>query len=299
MAKENLNDLSAFVAVARARSFTRAAVQMGVSQSALSQAVRELEARLGVQLISRTTRSVAPTQAGERLLMTVAPRLEEIEAELLAVRASQEKPAGTVRITTPGDAADAILLPKLARILPDYPLLKVEIASDYRLVDIVEQRFDAGVRIGDQIAKDMIAMRIGPDLPLIVVGSPAYFSRRPPPATPHDLISHTCVNIRMPTHGQLIPWQFRKGKQELNVRVDGQLIVNGSPQLTKAALEGMGLAYVLEESVREHIDRGELWPVLMDWCPTLMGYHLYYPSRRPSPALAVVIEALRYTKREK
>jgi DNA-binding transcriptional LysR family regulator len=296
MAKENLNDLSAFIAVARARSFTGAAARMGVSQSALSQAVRDLEGRLGIQLISRTTRSVAPTEAGERLLVSVAPRLEEIEAELLALRASQEKPAGTVRITTPSDAADAILLPKLARILPDYPHLKVEIASDYRMVDIVEQRFDAGVRLGNLIAKDMIALRIGPDLPVLVVGSPSYFGRRAPPVTPHDLVDHTCINIRLPTHGQLPVWEFKKDGQQLNVRVDGQIIVNNSQQIINAALEGMGLAYVLEQSVEEHIDRGRLQPVLKDWCPTLMGYHLYYPSRRPSPAFAVVIEALRYRK---
>lgn len=296
MARENLNDLSAFVAVARAKSFTRAAAQMGVSQSALSQAVRELEGRLGVQLISRTTRSVAPTEAGERLLMTVAPRLEEIEAELLALRASPDKPAGTVRITTPDLAADSIILPKLARILPDYPHLKVEITSDYTLVDIVEQGFDAGVRLGDQIAKDMIALRIGPDLPMTLVGSPLYFSRRPPPATPHDLIDHICINMRLPTHGQLPGWEFRKGKQQLNVRVNGQLVVNGSPQLINAALEGMGLAYVIKDAVKEHLDHGRLRPVLLDWCPILTGFHLYYPSRRQSPAFALVIETLRYRK---
>jgi DNA-binding transcriptional LysR family regulator len=296
MARENLNDLSAFVAVARAKSFTRAAAQMGVSQSALSQAVRELEGRLGVQLISRTTRSVAPTEAGERLLLTVAPRLEEIEAELLALRASPGKPVGTVRITTPDHAADTILLPKLAKVLPDYPDLKVEITSDYKLVDIVEQRFDAGVRIGDQIAKDMIALRIGPDLPVAVVGSPCYFDRRPSPATPHDLVDHSCINIRMPTLEQLPPWEFRNGKQSLNVRVNGQVVVNGTPQLINAALEGMGLAYVLNDSVKEHIDRGRLRPVLLDWCPILTGYHLYYPSRRQSPAFALVIETLRYEK---
>lgn len=294
MAKENLNDLSAFIAVARARSFTRAAAQIGVSQSALSQAIRQLEGRLGVQLILRTTRSVAPTEAGERLLITVAPRLEEIEAELLALRASQDKPAGTVHITTPDHAADSILLPKLAKILPDYPHLKVEITSDYTLVDIVEHRFDAGVRIGDQIAKDMIALRIGPDLPTTVVGSPSYFSRHPLPVIPHDLIDHTCINIRMPTHEQIPVWAFENGEQELNVRTEGQIIVNGSAQLINAALEGIGLAYVLKDSARDHIDRGQLKSVLTDWCPTLMGYHLYYPSRRASPALAVVIETLRY-----
>jgi DNA-binding transcriptional LysR family regulator len=296
MARENLNDLSAFVAVARAKSFTRAAAQMGVSQSALSQAVRELEARLGVQLISRTTRSVAPTEAGERLLTTVAPRLEEIEAELVALRASPDKPAGTVRITTPDHAADTILLPKLAKILHDYPDLKVEITSDYKLVDIVEQRFDAGVRIGDQIAKDMIALRIGPDLPVAVVGSPCYFKRRPSPSTPHELVDHSCINIRMPTHEQLPLWEFKNREQSINVRVNGQVIVNGTPQLINAAVEGMGLAYVLNDSVKEHIDCGRLQSVLLDWCPVLTGFHLYYPSRRQSPAFELVIKALRHEK---
>jgi DNA-binding transcriptional LysR family regulator len=296
MARENLNDLSAFVAVARAKSFTRAAAQMGVSQSALSQAVRELEARLGVQLISRTTRSVAPTEAGERLLTTVAPRLEEIEAELLALRASPDKPAGTVRITTPDHAADTILLPKLAKILPDYPDLKVEITSDYKLVDIIEQRFDAGVRIGDQIAKDMIALRIGPDLPVAVVGSPCYFKRRPAPSTPHELVDHSCINIRMPTHEQLPLWEFKNREQSINVRANGQVIVNGTPQLINAALEGIGLAYVLNDSVKEHIDCGRLQSVLLDWCPILTGFHLYYPSRMQSPAFELVIEALRHEK---
>lgn len=296
MARENLNDLSAFVAVARAKSFTRAAAQMGVSQSALSQAVRELEARLGVQLISRTTRSVAPTEAGERLLTTVAPRLEEIEAELVALRASPDKPAGTVRITTPDHAADTILLPKLAKILHDYPDLKVEITSDYKLVDIVEQRFDAGVRIGDQIAKDMIALRIGPDLPVTVVGSPCYFKRRPAPSTPHELVDHSCINIRMPTHEQLPLWEFKNREQLIKVRANGQVIVNGTPQLINAALEGMGLAYVLNDSVKEHIDCGRLQSVLLDWCPILTGFHLYYPSRRQSPAFELVIEALRHEK---
>lgn len=296
MARENLNDLSAFVAVARAKSFTRAAAQMGVSQSALSQAVRELERRLGIQLISRTTRSVAPTEAGERLLVTVGPRLMEIEAELLALRASPDKPAGTVRITTPDLAADAILLPKLAKVLPDYPHLKVEITSDYTLVDIVEQGFDAGVRLGDQIAKDMIALRIGPDLPMTLVGSPRYFSRHAPPSTPHDLIDHVCINMRLPTLGQLPVWEFRKGKQQLNVRVDGQLVVNGSAQLIKAALEGMGLAYVMKDAIEEHLTQGRLLPVLPDWCPVLTGFHLYYPSRRQSPAFALVIETLRLKK---
>ena len=296
MAKENFNDLAAFVAVARNRSFTRAAAQLGVSQSALSQTIRDLEARLGVGLISRTTRSVAPTEAGDRLLQTVAPRLEEIERELLKLRTSCDKPGGTVRITTPGYAADSILLPKLAAILPEYPDIKVEISADYKMVDIVEQRFDAGVRLGSLIAKDMIAMRIGPDMLVSVVGSPAYFSRKPQPGSPQDLVNHTCLNVRMPTHGHVHTWEFAKDGQQLNVRVNGQVTLNGSPQTINAAVSGLGLAYLLRESVQEYIDEGRLVSVLDDWCPTLTGYHLYYPNRRQSPAFSILVEALRYAR---
>lgn len=295
MARENLNDLLAFVAVAREASFTRAAAQLGVSQSALSQTIRALEARLGIRLLARTTRSVSPTEAGDRLLATLAPRFEEIEAEVAALSELRDKPAGTIRITTVDHAADVILLPKLAKLLPDYPDIKVEINTDYRLVDIVEQRFDAGVRLGDQVAKDMIAVRIGPDMPMAVVGSPAYFAKRPPPKKPQDLIEHLCINIRLPTYGGLYAWEFKKGKHELNVRVDGQLVVNGMPQLVSGALGGLGLACTLKDRVQEHIDAGRLRSVLEDWCPTFPGYHLYYPSRRQSsPAFALLVNALRY-----
>lgn len=295
MARENLNDFFAFVAVAREASFTRAAAQLGVSQSALSQTIRALEARLGIRLLARTTRSVSPTEAGDRLLATLAPRFEEIEAEVAALSELRDKPAGTIRITTVDHAADVILLPKLAKLLPDYPDIKVEINTDYRLVDIVEQRFDAGVRLGDQVAKDMIAVRIGPDMPMAVVGSPAYFAKRPLPKKPQDLIEHLCINIRLPTHGGLYAWEFKKGKRELNVRVDGQLVVNGMPQLVSGALGGLGLACTLKDRVQEHIDAGRLQSVLEDWCPTFPGYHLYYPSRRQSsPAFALLVNALRY-----
>ena len=297
MAQKNFNDLLAFVTVARERSFTRAAAQLGVSQSALSHTIRGLETRLGIRLLTRTTRSVSPTEAGERLLHTVGPRFEEIEAELAALSELRDKPAGTIRITTSDHAADSILLPKLAPILPDYPDLKIEINTDYRLLDIVEQRFDAGVRLGDQVAKDMIAVRIGPDQPTALVASPAYFERHRPPKKPEDLTEHVCINIRLPTHGGLYAWEFKKGKRELNVRVDGQFIVNGMPQLVHGALQGLGLAFTLKDRVQEYIDKGQLQSVLEDWCPTFPGYHLYYPSRRQSsPAFALLIDTLRYKK---
>lgn len=295
--KENLNDLAAFVSVAREGSFTRAAAQLGVSQSALSQTIRGLEERLGLRLLTRTTRRVAPTDAGERLLAAVGPRLEGIEADLDALSALRDKPSGTIRITASEHAADSILLPKLVALLPAYPDIKVEINTDYRMVDIVEQRFDAGVRLGEQVAKDMIAVRVGPDVRMAVVGAPAYFARRPVPKKPQDLMEHDCINVRLPTHGGLLPWDFRKGRQELNVRVEGTLVFNGFPQILKAALAGMGLAFTLEEVVEQHIAEGRLVRVLDDWCAPFPGYHLYYPSRRQtSPAFALVVDALRYRK---
>jgi DNA-binding transcriptional LysR family regulator len=293
--KENLNDLSAFVLVARAGSFTRAAAQLGVSQSALSQTVRGLEERLGLRLLTRTTRSVAPTDAGERLLATIGPKLEDIETELVAMRELRDKPAGNIRITASEHAANTILLPKLFKLLPDYPDLKVEINTDYRLVDIVEQRFDAGVRLGEYIAKDMIAVRIGPDQRMAVTGAPAYFAGRRAPKRPQDLMAHDCINVRLPTMGGLLPWDFRKGKQELNVRAEGRLIFNGLQQVLSATLAGMGLAFMLEEAVAPHLADGSLVRVLDDWCAVFPGYHLYYPSRRqPSTAFSLVVDALRH-----
>lgn len=295
MSGENFNDLVAFIAVARQGSFTRAAAQIGVSQSALSQTIRGLETRLGIRLLTRTTRNVSPTDAGERLLSTLAPRFEEIEAELAALSELRDKPAGTIRVTASEHAANSILMPALAKLLPKYPDIKVEINSENRLVDIVEQRYDAGIRLGEQVAKDMIAVRIGPDVRMVVVGSPSYFSKRPQPRTPQDLTEHICINLRLPTLGGLYAWEMKKGKRELNVRVDGQLVVNGVSQMLKATLAGLGLGFMLEDVVREDVAKGRLIPVLEDWSPTFSGYHLYYPSRRQlSPAFELFVEALRY-----
>jgi DNA-binding transcriptional LysR family regulator len=292
--RANLDDLLAFVAVARERSFTRAAAKLGVSQSALSHTMRELEARLGVRLLTRTTRSVSPTEAGERLLNTVGPRLEEIEAELGALGELREKPAGTIRITATEYAADEILLPKLARLLRAYPDIKVEIVIDYGLTDIVAQRFDAGVRSGEQVAKDMIAVRIAPDMSIAVVGTPSYFKSQPEPKRPQDLVNHNCIKLRLPTHGGVYAWEFEKGGRELRVRVDGQLTCNTTAQMLRAALAGLGLAYVPEGLARPHIAKGRAKRVLADWCPLYSGYHLYYPSRRqPSAAFALLVDALR------
>jgi DNA-binding transcriptional LysR family regulator len=293
--RENLNDLTAFITVAREGSFTRAAAQLGVSQSALSQTIRGLEERLGLRLLTRTTRRVAPTDAGERLLAAIGPRLDGIEDDLAALSDLRDKPAGNIRITASEHAASSILLPRLAALLPSYPDIKVEINTDTRMIDIVEQRFDAGVRLGEHLQKDMIAVRIGPDVRMAVVGAPSYLARRPAPDKPQDLTGHNCINVRLPTHGGLLPWDFKKGTRELNVRVEGQMTFNGFPQVVDAALAGMGLAFVLEDVVRRHIADGRLLRVLEDWCEVFPGYHLYYPSRRQSsPAFALVVDALRY-----
>ena len=295
MPRENLNDLQAFLAVARERSFTKAAAQLGVSQAALSQTIRSLEARLGLRLLTRTTRSVAPTEAGERLLRTVGPRLEEIEAELAALSELREKPAGTIRITATENAAEAVLWPALERLLPDYPDIKVEIAIGYGLTDIVAERYDAGVRPGEIVAEGMIAVRIGPDMRMAVVGAPSYFARRNQPQTPQDLTTHACINLRLPTHGGLYAWEFERDGRELRVRVEGQLMFNTTALILKAALAGFGLAYLPEEQVQPHLAEGRLVRVLEDWCPPFSGYHLYYPSRRQhTAAFALLVEALRY-----
>jgi DNA-binding transcriptional LysR family regulator len=295
MERGHLDDLLAFLAVAREQSFTKAAAKLAVSQSALSHTMRELEARLGVRLLSRTTRRVAPTEAGERLLHTLGPRFEEIEAELTAISELREKPAGTVRITATEYAADAILLPKLAKLLRDYPDIKIEIAVDYGLTDIVTQRYDAGVRSGEQVAKDMIAVRIAPDMRMAVVGAPPYFKKRPEPKRPQDLIGHNCINLRLPAHGGLYSWEFEKAGRELKVRVDGQLTFNTTAQMLNAALSGFGLTYVPEGLVQPYVAKGRLKRVLEDWCSPFSGYHLWYPSRRQSSAaFALVVEALRY-----
>jgi DNA-binding transcriptional LysR family regulator len=295
MQRGSLDQLVAFVAVARARSFTRAAAGLGVSQSALSHTVRELEERLGVRLLTRTTRSVSPTEAGERLLRNVGPRFDEIAVELAAVGELRRKPAGTVRITATEFAIDTVLLPKLAPLLRQYPDLKVEMIADYGLTDIVAQQYDAGVRSGEQVAKDMIAVRIGPDMRMAVVGAPSYFRTHPEPGKPQDLIGHNCINLRLPTHGGLYAWEFAKGSRELRVRVEGQMTFNGTAQLLNAALAGCGLAYVPEGLVEAHLAKGRLRRVLADWCPPYSGYHLFYPSRRQSSAaFALVVDALRH-----
>jgi DNA-binding transcriptional LysR family regulator len=295
MQRGTLDDLLAFIAIGRERSFTKAAAKLGVSQSALSHTIRELEARLGVRLLTRTTRSVAPTEAGERLLQTLAPRFEEIDAALVGLSELREKPAGTIRITATEYALDTFLWPKLAKFLAKYPDIKVEISIDSLLTDIVAQRFDAGVRVGEQVAKDMIAVRIGPDVRMAVVGAPSYFSKRPEPKTPQDLIGHACINLRLPTHGGLYAWEFQKGARELKVRVEGQLVFNGTTQILNAALAGFGLAYVPEDLARPHLTKRRLKRVLADWCPPFSGYHLYYPSRRQSSAaFALLVDALRY-----
>jgi DNA-binding transcriptional LysR family regulator len=295
MPRHDVNDLIAFLAVARERSFTRAAARLGVSQSALSHTVRALEERLGVRLLTRTTRSVAPTEAGQRLLQGVGPRLEEIEAELAALSELREKPAGNIRITTGEHAAETVLWPALAEFLPRYPDIKVELSVDDGLTDIVAGRYDAGVRLGEQVAKDMIAVRIAPDFRMVVVGAPSYFKRRERPKRPQDLTQHACINIRLPTYGGIYAWEFEKRGRALRVRVDGQLVFNSGALRLKAAIAGLGLAYMAEDRVRAQLAKGQLIQVLDDWCAPFPGYHLYYPSRRQSsPAFALLVQALRY-----
>lgn len=295
MIKENLNDLRAFVVVARERSFTRAAAQLGLSRSALSHAMLALEARLGVRLLTRTTRSVSTTEAGARLLHTLAPRLDEISQELESLSDLRARPAGTVRITAHDHAIVTTLWPRLLPVLRENPDVSVEFSVDYAFTDIAAGRFDAGVRVGDRVDKDMVAVRIAPDLRMAVAGSPEYLSGRPVPLAPQDLTQHRCVNLRLPTHGGLYAWDFEKDGQTLNARVGGQVVFNNTFLMLQAALDGMGLAYVPYDLVRPHIDAGRLVPVLEDWWPVFPGYHLYYANRRHvSPALALVIEALRY-----
>jgi DNA-binding transcriptional LysR family regulator len=295
MQRGNLEDLRALVAVGHERSFTKAAAKLGISQSALSQTIRQLESRLGMRLLTRTTRSVSLTEAGERLVRTVAPRFEEIEVELQALSELREKPAGTIRITAGDHAVRSVLWPKLTKFLPKYPDIKVEVMIDYGLTDIVAERYDAGVRWGEQVASDMIAVRIGPDVRFAVVGAKSYFAKRSPPRTPQDLISHNCINLRLPTYGGLYAWEFEKDDRELKVRVEGQLVFNGIFEVLDAALAGLGLAYVPEDLAQPHLTKGRLKRVLEEWCAPWTGYHLYYPHRRQSsPALALLVDALRY-----
>ncbi|MDR3440264.1 LysR family transcriptional regulator [Telmatospirillum sp.] len=295
MAHENFNDLAAFAIVAKECSFTRAAAKIGVSQSALSQTIKALEERLGLHLLTRTTRSVSPTEAGERLLRTVAPRFEEIETEIASLSELRDKPAGTVRITAGEHPAVSILQPALKRFLLDYPDINVEIIVDYGLIDIVSEGYDAGVRMGEQIAKDMIAVKIGPQMRMAVVASPAYFASRPIPRLPQDLASHSCINMRLPTYGGLFPWELEQDGREVNVRGEGQLVFNSLALRLNSALDGLGVAYLPEDQVLSHIADGRLVRVLEDWCPCFPGYHLYYPSRRhSSPALTLLADVLRY-----
>lgn len=295
MKRDELGDLAAFLAVAEERSFTRAAARLGTSQSALSHTVRRLEARLGLRLLTRTTRSVSPTEAGERLAETLRPAFDGIEARIDALSELRDRPAGTIRITSGEHAAHKVLWPVIARLLPLYPDITIEIATDYRMVDLAEERFDAGVRLGEHLADDMIAVPIGPDVRMIVVGSPAYFATRPPPRTPHDLTDHACINLRLPTRGGLYVWEFEKDGRPLNVRVEGPLVVNDMNLVRQGALAGLGLSIVMEDQVEADIAEGRLIPVLEDWSPPFPGYHLYYPSRRqPTPAFSVLVEALRY-----
>jgi DNA-binding transcriptional LysR family regulator len=295
MAVESFNAVLGFISVVREGSFTRAAASLGVTPSALSHSVRGLEGRLGVRLLTRTTRSIATTEAGERLFNSVAPRFADIDAELAAVKDLSEKPTGSIRITSAEHAASSVLWPKLSRLTREYPDINVEISVDYTMVDIVSQRFDAGVRLGDQVGKDMIATRISPDLRIAVVATRAYFAGKSIPGTPEDLAQHSCINLRLSTHGGLLPWDFDKDGCEVKLRPTGQWVFNNSTYIVRAALADAGIAFVPENMVLEHITAGRLVRVLDDWCKPYPGYYLYYPSRRQSSrALSVVIDALRH-----
>jgi DNA-binding transcriptional LysR family regulator len=297
MARDNINDILVFIAVARERSFTRAAAKLGMSQSALSHIVRGLEERLGVRLLTRTTRSVSPTEAGERLLQNVGPRLEEIDAEITAITDLGDKPAGTVRITAIDHVIDTVLWPRIAPLLPQYPELHIEISSDYRLVDIAAERFDIGVRHGDQVEKDMIAVRLTADVPMRIVGAPAYFARRPGPASLQDLMTHNCINLRLASSGGLYAWELLHDGQPIEARVRGQAVFTNVHHMLAAALDGVGVTFLPESLVAPHVEAGRLVSVMEDWCPSFPGLHAYYPSRRHSSrALGLVIDALRYTE---
>jgi DNA-binding transcriptional LysR family regulator len=295
MANEKIHDLQAFLAVAREQSFTKAATKLGLTPSALSHTIKALEARLGVRLLARTTRNVAPTEAGERLVRSVGPHFDQIEAELRALGELRDKPAGTVRITCTDDAIVTVFQPMLAGFLEQYPDITVEISVDYGFTNIVEQRIDAGVRLGESLSKDMIGVRIGPDWRFAVVGSPAYFERRSPPQTPQDLTNHKAINLRLTTAGGIYAWELKKDGRELNVRVEGQLVFNTIMPVLDAAADGLGLAYLPLDLARPYLEDGRLVEVLADWCPYFQGYHLFYPNRRQaSPAFAALVEALRY-----
>jgi DNA-binding transcriptional LysR family regulator len=295
MRKGDFSELAAFIAVAEEGSFTRAAAKLGLSQSALSYAVRMLEQRIDVRLISRTTRSLSMTEAGERLFHSLRPAFDHIDNEIAALAALRDKPAGTIRITTFRHAARVVLWPILLKLLPEYPDITVEVSVDEGLTDIVAGRFDAGIRLGEQVEKDMISVRVGPDVRMAVVGSPSYFANRKPPETPRDLNDHNCVSYRQIKGGGLYAWEFEREGVELEARVSGPLVLNDNEMMENAALDGIGLVYVFESQVSDHIAAGRLLRVLEDWCPPYPGYHLYYPSRRQhTPAFSLLVEALRY-----
>jgi len=297
MRREELGSLAMFLIVAEERSFTKAAAKLGVSQSALSHSMRRLEAKLGLRLLTRTTRSVAPTDAGERLIQTLRPALEEIDAKLAALTELRERPAGTVRITTSVHAARTVLWPVIDQVVRDNPDVEIELNVDQAFVDIVAGRFDAGVRLGESLEKDMIAMRIGPPLRMAAVAAPSYLAERGIPRTPQELAQHSCINLRLPTSGGLYVWEFERGGRELRVKVEGQLVLNDVDLVVDAAVAGHGIAFMISDHVEAHITSGELVRVLEDWCEPFDGYHLYYPSRRqPSPAFTLVLEALRYRR---
>lgn len=295
MMTENFNALATFATVARERSFTRAAAKLGISQSALSQQVQNLEERLGIRLLTRTTRSVAPTEAGERLLTTLSPKFDEIELAVADLRSMRDRPAGTIRLTAGEHPAMSILQPALARFLPEFPDIRVELIVDYGLTDIVAQGYDAGVRLGEQLAKDMVAVRIGPEMRMAVVAAPTYFARNPRPQTAEDLMAHNCISSRLPTYGNIFQWGLEKDGHQVRVRSEGQLVLNTLGLRIAAALDGLGVAYLPEDQVMGHIGAGRLVRVLEDWCPSFPGYHLYYPSRKhPSAAFSLLLERLRF-----
>jgi DNA-binding transcriptional LysR family regulator len=295
MAYSKVTDLQAFVAVARDQSFTKAADRLGVTPSALSHTIRALEERLGVRLLARTTRNVAPTEAGERLMRSIAPLFDQIAAEVEALGALRNTPSGTIRVTCTDDQIELCLRPMLAKFLKDYPDITLEFFVDYGFTNVVNERFDAGIRLGEAISKDMIAVRIGPDWRLVVVGSPAHFERNPPPKTPYDLTKHACINIRFRPSGAIYAWEFEKNGKAFAVKVEGQLVFNSIMHVLNAAVDGIGLAYVPEELVAPYLADGRLKQILTNWCPTFQGYHLYFPNRRQaSPAFSAFVEALKY-----
>jgi DNA-binding transcriptional LysR family regulator len=299
MKRDEFTEMRAFLEVARERSFTRAAAKLGVTRSALSHTVSALEARIGIRLLARTTRDVAPTVAGERLMESIQPHFESIAAGISAISALRDKPSGHVRVVCPDDAVDLVFRRRLPTFLKDFPEIGVEIIVDNGFTNIVERQFDAGVRLGEAVARDMVAVRFGPDVSYSVVASPEYLERRSPPSIPQELPDHNCINLRLPTSGGLYAWEFERDDREFSVRVDGQLTLSNIASAVDAALDGIGLAYVPTDLVLQHVEQGKLKRVLLDWCPTFQGYHLYYPSRRnPSSAFSAFVDAFRYRPRE-